>query len=72
MSNTEYQNNTLYNNLNKDLLKESIIEVRLNIDSIDRDIEIYPNPFDYIVNLGPVVNSGINTPATRVNLKKVS
>jgi hypothetical protein len=70
MLNTEYQNNTLYNNLNKDLLKESIIEVRLNIDSIDRDIEIYPNPFDYIVNLGPVVNSGINTPATRVNLKK--
>lgn len=70
MLNTEYQNNTLYNNLNKDLLKESIIEVRLNIDSIDRDIEIYPNPFDYIVNLGPVVNSNVNIPATRVNLKK--
>tara|TARA_A100001015_G_scaffold321540_1_gene452844 strand:+ start:4233 stop:5975 length:1743 start_codon:yes stop_codon:yes gene_type:complete len=70
MLNTKYQDDTIYNNLNENLLKESITEIRLNIDSIDRDIELYPNPFEYVVNLGPVVNSGLKFPPNRVNLKK--
>lgn len=61
MLDTEYKHNTLYDNLNKNLLKETITEIRINIDSIDRDIELYPDPFFYVVNFGPIVNSGINT-----------
>ncbi len=60
MLNTKNKHNTLYDNLNEELMKETITEVRLNIDSYDRDIEIYPNPFEYEVILGPIVNSGNN------------
>jgi hypothetical protein len=52
-----YKHNTLYDNLNPNLLSESISEYRLNIDSYDRNIEIYPDPFDYKVSFGPVLNS---------------
>jgi len=69
MKNTEYQNNTLYNNLNENLLKESIREIRLNIDSADRDVNLYPDPFSYVVSFGPVVNSGVDTTIKRNNLK---
>ena len=69
MLDTKYKENTLYNNLNENLLKESIIEVRLNIDSIDRDPYLYPNPFNYVVNLGPIVNSGINSVLQKANIK---
>jgi hypothetical protein len=52
-------------------MKETIQEVRLNIDSYDRDVTIYPNPFDYVVNLGPIVNSGLNIPSTnKPNIKQ--
>jgi len=59
MPDTKNKHETLYDNLNENLLKESLKEYRLNIDSIDRDIRIYPDPFNYIVSLGPVTNSGI-------------
>jgi histidinol-phosphate aminotransferase len=36
---------TLVDNLNENLNKEAITEIRLNIDSMDRDINIYPDPF---------------------------
>ncbi len=65
------KHNTIYDNLNENLMKETIQEVRLNIDSYDRDVAIYPNPFDYVVKLGPVVNSGINpTVVSRNNMKQ--
>lgn len=60
MPDTKNKHETLYDNLNENLLKESLKEYRLNIDSIDRDIRIYPDPFNYIVTLGPVTNSGIS------------
>ena len=71
MLDTKNKHNTLYDNLNDELLKETITEIRLNIDSHDRDIEIYPNPFEYVVTLGPVVNSGNNpTVVSRTNIKQ--
>jgi hypothetical protein len=71
MLNTKNKHNTLYDNLNEELMKETIQEVRLNIDSYDRDISIYPNPFNYVVTLGPVVNSGINaTVVSRPSMKQ--
>lgn len=70
MPDTKNKHETLYDNLNDNLLKESIKEYRLNIDSIDRDIRIYPDPFNYIVSLGPVTNSGINSSVARTDLKQ--
>ena len=71
MPNNTNKHETLYDNLNENLLRESIKEYRLNIDSIDRDIKIYPDPFDYIVHLGPVTNSNINTiPISKNNIKQ--
>lgn len=71
MLDTKNKHNTLYDNLNEELMKETIEEYRINIDSYNRDISIYPNPFNYKVILGPVVNSGINaTVAQKPNLKQ--
>ena len=69
MPDTINKHETLYDNLNNDLLKESVKEYRLNIDSSDRDIKIYPDPFNYVVFLGPVTNSGINASVSRTNIK---
>lgn len=69
MKDTINKHETLYDNLNENLLKESLKEYRLNIDSADRDIEIYPDPFNYVVYLGPVTNSGINASVSRTNIK---
>ncbi len=70
MPDTKNKHETLYDNLNDNLLKESLKEYRLNIDSIDRDIRIYPDPFNYVVYLGPVTNSGINsTVVSRTSMK---
>jgi hypothetical protein len=69
MPDNKYLNNTLYNNLNDNLNKEQIQEFRLNIDSMDRDINLYPDPFDYIVYFGPVVNSGLDMTIQRIEAK---
>ncbi|AYV80206.1 MAG: hypothetical protein Gaeavirus16_2 [Gaeavirus sp.] len=69
MPDNKYLHNTLYDNLNENLNKETIQEVRLNIDSMDRDIQLYPDPFKYIVTFGPVVNSGVTSTIERANLK---
>jgi len=49
------QNNgeIIHNNLpSGSLLGEGIIEYKINIDSIDRDIKTFPNPFCYTVTFG--------------------
>lgn len=49
------QNNgeLLHNNLpNGSLLGEGIVEYKINIDSSDRNIDVYPNPFNYTVTFG--------------------
>ena len=67
--NFQNKNNTLDPNLNDFLNKETIFEYRLNIDSSDRDANIYPDPFEYIVTFGPVVNSGVSSTIDRNQLK---
>ena len=42
----------VHNNLNENILNESIIEYTLYIDAGDRDIEVYKNPFVFSVSLG--------------------
>ena len=69
MPDNKYQQNTLYDNLNDNLNKEQIQEYRLNIDSMDRDIELYPDPFKFIVYFGPVVNSGLDSTIQRIEAK---
>lgn len=69
MPNTINKHETLYDNLGENLLRDSIKEYRLNIDSSDRNIELYPDPFNYVVHLGPVTNSGINASVSRTNVK---
>jgi hypothetical protein len=61
ISDFHYKNNTLYPNLNENLLYQSIQEFRVNIDSMDRDIILYPDPFEYTVLFAPVVNSNIKS-----------
>lgn len=46
------KNNFLQNNVNENLLLEQIIEYYLNIDSIDRSLPAYPNPFRFTVTFG--------------------
>lgn len=41
--------NLLHNNLHDNLLTENIVENYINIDSDDRKIETYPDPFNYVV-----------------------
>ena len=69
MPDTKNKHETLYDNLNDNLLKENVYEYRLNVDSIDRNIELYPDPFNYVIHLGPVTNSGINASVSRTNIK---
>lgn len=47
--NTQNPNNTLHNNLKKDILKEEIKDYIIELDSRYRDFETYPNPYKYTV-----------------------
>jgi hypothetical protein len=60
-----YKNNGqfLHNNLNENILDENIVEYRLYIDSLDRDINIYPNPFNFTVKF----NAGQTAPGPMIN-----
>lgn len=69
MPDNKYQQNTLYDNLNENLNKETIQEFRLNIDSMDRDVTLYPDPFEYTCIFGPVVNSGLDSTIQRIEAK---
>lgn len=46
-SNFNNLNNTLHNNLNSILKQENIKEYNINIDSVDRNILFYPDPFNF-------------------------
>ena len=50
-------NTTIHNNLHNNLLSEHIVEYYLNIDSDDRKVDVYPDPFNYTVSLNPVGRS---------------
>ena len=52
------KNNTLHNNIEPIILDEHIVEYRLYIDSLDRDINVYPDPFSFKV----IFNGSSTTP----------
>jgi hypothetical protein len=54
------QNNTVHNNLNNNLLNEYVEEYRINIDSTDRDINVYPNIFNFTTIFSPANSATIN------------
>ena len=37
----------LYQNIRDDIMNERVTEYKINIDSKDRDISVYPDPFDF-------------------------
>lgn len=51
------KNNLLHNNVHDKVLDENIIEYKIDIDSIDRDITVYPDPFSFVVNFAPIPSS---------------
>ena len=48
------QNSLLHNNLGNSLLNEEIREYSVLIDSKDRNYQVYPDPFDYVVKFNPL------------------
>lgn len=59
-TNFRNQNNVLHNNLHSNLLSEHISEYKLCIDSKDRNISYYLDPFKFNVDLAPSATSGAN------------
>jgi len=59
----DYKNygTTLHNNIGASVLDEHITEYRINIDSLDRDIKLYPNPFQFKVTFKPSGNGTVRT-----------
>jgi hypothetical protein len=51
------KNNIIHNNIGPNILDEHVVEYRIMIDSIDRDIKTYPNPFEYVVKFNPASSS---------------
>lgn len=51
------KNDILYNNLEKNILDQSIQEYVIQIDSKDRDTIFYPNPFDMKVTFNPIADT---------------
>lgn len=53
------QGNVLHDNLKDDLLHENIIEYTINIDSFDRNISSYPDPFHFVCTFGAIAGGMI-------------
>jgi len=51
----DYRNNNelLHNNLQENVLSERIVEYKIMIDSRDRNVDAFPNPFKYAVTFNP-------------------
>ncbi len=54
-------NKILHNNIGDNVLDENIIEYKVHIDSLDRDIKYYPNPFSFVVKFNPQGPSIVQT-----------
>lgn len=54
-------NDLLHNNIGDVVLDEHIVEYRLNIDSLDRDISVYPDPFHFVVKFNPTSGGRVTT-----------
>jgi hypothetical protein len=57
-NNNEYSKpNLIYNNISDKITLDILVEYVITIESIDRDIEKYPNPFKYRVYFNPVAQT---------------
>ncbi len=55
------KNKIIHNNVGDNVLDEHVVEYRINIDSLDRDIKTYPDPFSFTVKFNPTGSSTIQT-----------
>ncbi len=55
------KNEFIDNNLPNNLLLENIIDNYISIDSYDRSLSVYPDPFNYIVSFKPIGRSSEKT-----------
>lgn len=56
---TKNYGNTIINNIGENIVNEIITEYTLHIDSCDRDINLYPNPYQFTVSIGGAGSSTI-------------
>jgi len=51
---TEFKNKgkIIHNNISDNIFSEGIVEYQINIDSNDRKINVYPNPFKFTISFG--------------------
>jgi hypothetical protein len=49
----------IHNNIPNNVLRSKIKEFTMILDSTDRDVVLYPNPFEYRVSIGPQVQQRI-------------
>ena len=53
------KNLLLHNNVGDSVLDETVVEYRVILDSVDRDIRYYPDPFSFVVKFNPIAGSNI-------------
>lgn len=65
----DYRNtgNTLHNNIGDSVMNESVVEYKINIDSIDRDIRTYLDPFNYVVKFNLPSSASITPSGPLIN-----
>ena len=56
---TKNYGNTIINNIGENIVNEVIMEYTLHIDSCDRDINLFPNPYQFAVSIGGAGSSTI-------------
>lgn len=70
--NNNNQHNTLHDNLNDNIKFENIKEYQIIIDSLDRDIKFYPDPFSFRLSMtGPYTSPSINKSFRNVKYIKI-
>jgi hypothetical protein len=73
---TKNMGHMLHNNMNDNVVSEMVTEYTVHVDGIDRDTNIFPNPYKFIVSLGGPSGqnnneSGVPNPRIDVNFKNV-
>ena len=58
--NNKNQNNIIHNNIGENITYDHITEYTIHINSVDRDISIYPNQFKFSVHFGDVTKPNIS------------
>ena len=53
------KNLLLHNNIGDNVLDEHVVEYRIVLDSLDRDIRYYPDPFSFTVKFNPISGASI-------------